>query len=82
MKACSRPAPSDAAVADTGEAMAEEEYPMRRIFGFLFVLAVLSCGVAQSMYSVSLMAQRGTAVEQPVRPLSSLVSGVFSFHKG
>ncbi len=55
---------------------------MRRIFGFLFVLAVLSCGVAQSMYSVSLMAQRGTAVEQPVRPLSSLVSGVFSFHKG
>lgn len=62
--------------------MAEEEYPMRRIFGFLFVLAVLSCGVAQSMYSVSLMAQRGTAVEQPVRSLSSLVSGIFSSHKG
>ena len=55
---------------------------MRRIFGFLFVLAVLSCGVAQSMYSVSLMAQRGTVVEQPVRPLSSLVSGIFSSHKG
>ena len=55
---------------------------MRRIFGFLFVLAVLSCGVAQSMYSVSLMAQRGTAVEQPVRPLISLVSGIFSSHKG
>lgn len=62
--------------------MAEEEYSMRRFFGFLFVLAVLFCGVAQSMYSVSLMAQRGTAVEQPARPLSSLVSGLFFSHKG
>lgn len=41
---------------------------MRRIFGFLFVLAVLSCGVAQSMYSVSLMAH----AERPWNSLSGL----------
>lgn len=51
---------------------------MRRIFGFLFVLAVLSCGVAQSMYSVSLMAQRGTAVEHSLSGLSAAWYPVYS----
>lgn len=55
---------------------------MRRFFGFLFALAVLFCGVVQSLYRVSLMVQRGMATEQSVRPLSSLISGIFSSHKG